>query len=57
MTLSLDFNTIAQTLIVAGLLFSARTMWKTSAVVERLDERTTQHGERIDRLESRVDAA
>lgn len=57
MNFTIDFNLVMQALLVGGLMHTARTMWKTSGVVERLDERTTQHGQRIERLEERVDAA
>lgn len=58
MTLGIDASTIIQALTVAGLVHSATTLWRTSHLVDRLDERTVQHDKRISTLESRsVDAA
>lgn len=47
----LDFNTAVNAILIAGALGAGRTMWKTAVLVERLDERTKDHGERIERLE------
>lgn len=37
--------------VVPLVAWTAKTLWKTSGVVERLDERTLQHERRITRLE------
>lgn len=53
MSFKISFNTIAQALIVAGVLATASTLWQTATVVERLDERTAQHERRISTLEAK----
>jgi len=52
--MTVDLNTLVQGASLALVLGIGRTLWRTVSVVERLDERTTQHGERIETLEKRV---
>ena len=57
MSFDLSPSLILQALTIGGLMHAARVMWKTSHVIERLDERTVQHDRRITHLEDRMDAA
>lgn len=54
MNFVLDVSTVLQTLIVGGLLHTARVLWQTTEALGRLDERTKMQGERITELERRV---
>jgi cell division protein FtsB len=54
MTFALDPNTIVQALLIAAMTHTARVLFRTSTVVERLDERTAQHEKRIEKLEDRA---
>jgi hypothetical protein len=57
MTLALDLNTIASMVVVGLAGWMASSVWKLSAVVARLDERTKAHGDRLDSLEGRAGCA
>lgn len=46
-----DMNTAVNAILIAGALGAGRIMWKTAVLVERLDERTTEHDKRISHLE------
>lgn len=54
LNLALNLNTILNALAIGGLMHVAKTLWKTTGALERLDERTTAQAARIDALERRV---
>lgn len=51
MNLVLDLNLIVTTVVIGLAGWTASNVWKLSTVVSRLDERTQQHGKRLDSLE------
>lgn len=51
MTLDINVSLIVQSMIVAGLLWTAKTLWTTVLKLSEMGVRVEDHGRRIDRLE------
>jgi hypothetical protein len=53
MTVDVNVSLIVQSLIVAGLLWTAQTLWSTVLKLAEVSVRVEDHTKRIERLEDR----